>query len=116
MAIAKSSWLDTAAAARIAGQPEAAATAYLRVLELDPTDSSSLRGLYYLQIGEPLRRALLPQLRQLIEAAAPHPLAHGLLGHWLREEDRAAALALNRQAAGFRPPCLPYSGSRTSFV
>jgi hypothetical protein len=99
MAIAKASWLDTAAAARIAGQPEAAATAYLRVLELDPTDRSSLRGLYYLQVGEPLRRALLPQLRQLIEAAAPHPLAYCLLGHWLREEDRAAALALNRQAA-----------------
>ena len=85
MAIAKASWLDTAAAARIAGQPEAAATAYLRVLELDPTDSSSsLRGLYYLQVGEPLRRALVQQLRQLIEAAAPHPLAYCLLGHWLR--------------------------------
>ena len=113
MAIAKARWLDTAVAARLAGQPEAAASAYLRVLELDPANESSLRGLYYLQIGEPLRRALLPQLRQLLQAAAPHPLAHCLLANWLREEDRTAALALNRQAArqGLRSQRLAPLGS-----
>lgn len=95
----KARWLDMAAAARMQGQPDAAAAAYLRVLELDPADLSSLRGLYYLQVGEPTRQTLLPQLRQLITAAPPHPLAHFLLAHWLRQVDRAEALELNRQAA-----------------
>ncbi|MCX5926886.1 MAG: sulfotransferase [Cyanobium sp. LacPavin_0920_WC12_MAG_63_22] len=99
MVTATSRWLETAAAARLAGQPDEAASAYLRVLEIDPANVSSLRGLYYLPFGEPQRQAFLPHLRHLIEAAAPHPLAFSLLAHWLREDDRAAALMLNRQAA-----------------
>lgn len=95
----KARWLDTAAAARMQGQPDAAAAAYLEVLALDPADLTSLRGLYYLQVGENTRQTLLSQLRQLISTAPPHPLAHFLLAHWLRQVETAEALELNRQAA-----------------
>jgi hypothetical protein len=99
MVQAKANGLKQAAAARMEGRPEAAAAAYLQVLALDPADASSLRGLYYLQIDASARQELLPQLRQLIEAAPPYALGLSLLAHWLRDDDPEAAMALNRRAA-----------------
>lgn len=94
----KAKWLATAAQSRRNGRFEEAAAAYLKVLEQDPSDASSLRGLYYIQLNSDARQELLQPMRGLIEAAPPHPLAQYLLAHWLRDEDTAAALSLHRQA------------------
>ena len=99
MSTGKTSWLETASQARMEGRHGAAAEAYFQVLQLDPADSTSLRGLYYLPLQPEERRLLLPGLRALIEGRPSMPLAMTLLAHWLREDDPAAALALNRRAA-----------------